>query len=554
MPQKELYLAGNKEPGAWLRLEYLLAVLLFTGAAVIFSLGVDDILRFGLSDNNHYVFLGESLAKGNGYRDMFLVSNRPETRIPPGGPLIFAALIRARGLDIPAMKVIQLCFHFTTGLFFLLIFLRASSRFEAILGFALGLICPLSMMQSKDVGAEAPYTFCVALCLWIFIRSAPGIPSPRRLLLAGTVIAASVMFRMQGISLWLTALVAVAFAPRERTRIGASFKRIVLLSLVPSAVLLAWLFRNYMVSGLPGTDYVYWFMHMHPEDETVHPVNYLQFALMVKDNIIYYLDFVFRLAFPIEQLLSHVPAKPLWECILLVGLLWGLVKNLRSSQRIPGIYYVIFAMMILLWVFQVDSYSTSTYYIIPWLMVTGFNDLVFKRIRKISFLPGRLMSVIPVVLAFAWLAELIYVDLKIIDNTIPNTLYPPMRVAPHYRVAAPAKGLEQMRYLLVQLNMIDRKGLLMCHSPQHMARVLGRPCINMPILEPEDMLRYIESNNVDYVMVDQMFPLTRDCLLPVVLRNKDRFKMVAQVPDDFASVWKVMPSEDEKGSRPDHER
>lgn len=541
-----------------LGLEYGLAILAYAVAILVFAPGMDDILRFGLSDNNHYLFLAESLEKGNGYRDIFSIHQDPETRIPPGHPLVLAAIIRVRGLDIPVMKIVQVGFHFLAGLFFLLTFLRASSsRWEAVLGFTLGLICPLSVMHSRDISAETPYTFCVAFCLWLFARSAPRIPSSLALRLSGLTIAAAVMFRIQGLALWLSVLSAVAIAKHGRLMSRAFLARIFKLSLIPAFILAAWLVRNYLVSAIPGTDYVYWFMGVHPGGETEHPMHLAAFFNMVRDNLGYYLNLLYRIAFPPEQILRPVTGERIFEILVLVGLLWGLVKNLRSPHRIVGIYYLIFALMIIGWVFQVDNYSTSTLYIIPWLMVIGWNDLVFRRLKGMRPFARRprLRLFLPAIFATAWIGALLFTDYKIIDHTIPNTIYPPMRVGPRYQVAAPVVGMEQMRILMKELKELDDKGILMCHSPQHMARVLGRPCLDIPILPPEEMLQYMEKENVRYVMIDQMFLRTRENLLPVVNRYRDRFQMKLilrwPTPQDQASVWVFSPQPGElKGLRP----
>ena len=144
--------------------DFLWGIALFAIFTLSFSYIFDSKIDLN-GDNCYYFANATSLAKGDGYADMF---GKPTTNFPPGYPLLMAPL-RMVTDSIVAQKVLNGVFLFVGVMLLFSTIVRAGfKRSLAFLACSAVLVTPHLLEFTTMMMSEASCFCCLALIFWLF--------------------------------------------------------------------------------------------------------------------------------------------------------------------------------------------------------------------------------------------------------------------------------------------------------------------------------------------------------------------------------------------------
>ena len=152
-------------------------------------------------DSGVYIALAESLASGQGYRDVFLVDRPLHVQYPPLFPVLLAPVVGLRGLDIAAMKLVMTVAALVALVLVAALLRRlAGDRTAALVVLATG-ASPALVYYTQSVMTEVPYLLVSLLAvLWIERCARTGWTVGRGAVAVG-LLAAVYLVRIVGVAL-----------------------------------------------------------------------------------------------------------------------------------------------------------------------------------------------------------------------------------------------------------------------------------------------------------------------------------------------------------------
>lgn len=115
-------------------------------------------------DNATYYLLGESIASGNGYTNVYTPKATNATHFPPGYPAIIAVSIKLFGPNISGVKLLNYAFLF--GSIILLFFIIKKATADIRLSFGVAMLCvfnPHLLEYATIMMSEIPFLFFLML-------------------------------------------------------------------------------------------------------------------------------------------------------------------------------------------------------------------------------------------------------------------------------------------------------------------------------------------------------------------------------------------------------
>jgi hypothetical protein len=200
----------SRERTAWAALAGLVAL------HVVLAVLLFDPKPFIGGDNAGYMILAESLASGQGYRDIYLPGAPPHAQYPPLYPSVLA-VVRGFGGGLIAFKMLSVVF---TALSVAVAFLLARRRLGwpgALAMAAPFAVNPVLLYYSHWVLSEAPFVLLTLLALWVAERMED---SPRWLALSVAAALFAYLTRAAGLPMLVALLAALAWR-REWRRLAA---------------------------------------------------------------------------------------------------------------------------------------------------------------------------------------------------------------------------------------------------------------------------------------------------------------------------------------------
>lgn len=196
-------------------------------------------------DNAEYFTLAESLASGQGYRDLSSLEKPQHNHFPPGYPLLMAAMMKLGIKEAASLAMVNGLFLW--GALLLLLFHRWSGSPE--LALAAACLCLFNahlLKYSTVLMSEVPYLFFLALALSAYGRLSGAGTARSRMAWMLLLVAAAVMLlyiRTQAIA--VVAAIGLLLLVRRRALAAAIFLGVVALSQLP------WRIRGSSLGGDP---------------------------------------------------------------------------------------------------------------------------------------------------------------------------------------------------------------------------------------------------------------------------------------------------------------
>lgn len=220
----------------------LLAVVLIS--AFGFALSVSGSWN-ATPDSALYLSLGESLAAQEGYS----FNGEPHTLVPPGYPSILAVAARLFGPHFVVYRTLMAVLAFLTAVAAYALLARYCGKDVAFLAGGLFFLNHVLVHNSTLFLADIPCALFTFLGLNVLVWSQSGRSAVWRLALAGVVVAAVPLIRINGLGVPLAGAIYVLCSCRARSRGRALFLAVFFLV----AALVPWMIWQLWKSSAPAS-------------------------------------------------------------------------------------------------------------------------------------------------------------------------------------------------------------------------------------------------------------------------------------------------------------
>jgi len=489
-------------------------------------------IRFLQSDGPSYLFLAESLATGRGDTDIFLAEPAPHTRLAPGLPLLLAPFCSGEP-NLRVIKFVLNLFALASGLVFLAALRRLEfSRGVTLLAVALFLLAPLGLGQSDDLLPQPPEGLAFAGVLLLLTgksRALEGAPTVGRAAAAGLLLAACIMLRMADLAFWPGAIIFILLDPAAMKKKLAAAAA---LSVAPAAALAAWLGRNLSLGNKMGTDYLGVWLGRDPSLEAVAPMGAGTLIARVGQNFLLYVEHAGQLILPDQNPALPTAALTALGTVALALVVLGTRKTEGQAGRALACFGLPLLAECLLWPFPFIHYFYPLYPLLWAAMAAGTVALARMAAGRMGLKAPRWR----VVIAAAAAAACLCVSLLPWLNYHPKTAK--LRDGLWLRFDAP--GAEAV-YGLARAAADDCRGScrLLTHSPMHVALVTGPVVYGLPLLPPNEMLKFIAEHRITHLLVDPIFPRTGAYLVPLIESRPERFEKIDRIMPPPYGAYRV---------------
>ena len=465
-------------------------------------------------DSVTYVLLAESVLRtGDGY-SLSLEPGPPEahTKYPPGYPMLLAPLVAVAGRDFVLLKLVSLLFTAGSVLVFCL-YARRERDWLPWLAVALAFaVSPGVIDYSRWMLSEAPFLFFTLVAIWMLREDACDGKIGRPFVLA--LLASIAGFYMRQIGALLLAGASLAFLMRREWR------KFLVHGVVGGGLTIPWLVRSQLVSG-ETTPYLEEFLL----ENVYNPeAGYLGFSGLVgrffENGMLYATRELPRALVGSDSAWSASLPVVCVAVVVCVLALAGLIRALRSKPGAAEFYLILTCVAIMLF----QSSVNDVRYLVPLIPLVlayaadGATVLAgrAKRSGWLAPLPVYAMGLLAALATSAHLAR------------IPGN----METIARYHAGDTYAG-----YHPAWRNFFESAEWVEANTPPDAVVTVRKPRL-FHALTDRRVRRYPFSTDTDsvlmavhetdYVLLDAIFPTTRQYLLPAIGQEPESFFLAHQ--------------------------
>lgn len=503
------------------------AGLLLVGLHLALGLLLFDPTLFPGGDNAGYMILGDSLASGQGYRDLYLPHAPLHTKYPPLYPVLLAALSALGGLQL--FKLVSLLITSLAVWITYRLAERLAGRRGGLLAAGLLAISPVLLEYSHYVLSEALFVTLVAASLLLLDRCAEQAGGSRgHVLLTGLaagLAAAALAFLTRTAGIPLLAAVILFFGIERRWRpFGAA------IAVGGGAAGGWWLYQRIASARYPSASgdsapgYLAEMLLRNPYDPGAGSAGPVELLLRAAGNAWTYLTVV------LPQSLFGAPGTGLSGEPLLIGI--GLLLAAlafvgwahRSMVRLgpAELFTPLYAVMLALW----PSVWTDQRFLLPLLPL-----LLAYAMRGADVLGRRVAGPAGAGLASAMPAFVIAAALGLgAGYSVVSKTPERIRCMARYRAGDPCDPADFASFYAAARWASENTpsdAVIVSRKPRIFFWLSGRRGdLYRYSANPDEVLKGLELLGTDYVVVDAISTTTDLYLLPAIRENLSRFRAV----------------------------
>lgn len=495
---------------------------IFLASYVILSLLVFDPKPYTGGDNAVYVTLAESIASGQGFRNLHQPGQTAHTLYPFGFPLLLAPIVLLLGKNILIMKLLIVACGVGAAFFFWRIAHRALGENGAWAGLVF-LALPVLVTFNHWVLSEMPFLLFALASIHLLTRYVEE-RGPWWCLAAGVGLATySFFIRTAGIALVLG--VIVYLAARRR------YRELLLFVLVFLAVFLPWQLRNSHVPTEGG--YLEQLLARDPYQMERGRASLAELVLRIKDNFILFAFTIVPWVF-VSWVTDPTVLRVIGALLLPIFIL-GSVLRARKWGLLEA--YGVFSLgTLLLWP-KVWSSERFLLTVLPVMIVAFCQGIVWlgRRFGVRYLMAGVVLVVLSMGAYQYW--RLARVAVRDNQDWLRGDRY----------AGYPA----DWRRYFETIDWIDRavpeQAIIMARKPEFVYLNSGRRSMLYPFTENQTVVRDAVMQ-ADYVLVDQFkwTGTTGKYLLPILMRleSKDSLEVLhVTAPPEFFVVRVKKPKD-----------
>ena len=483
-----------------------LGVILLAGA-IACAYTFDSKLAL-LGDNASYYMLGKSIAQGEGYVNISKITKSPNNHYPPGYPFIISIVLLVTD-SIVVVKLLNCLFMLGSLVIGFLLMARLTSNY--ITAFVAAMLTALNshvLFYSSLMMSEVPYMFFSLLVLYFISEKGGTLTLWSRMFIAA-IITMVIAYYVRSLGVALLAALCLHFVLNGQYRL-------MLVSIAAMVVgALPWFLRG---RALGGASYLNQLKMINPYNPSLGEAGVGDFVDRFWNNFSRYVTREIPDAiFPHSPLYNEEISGREWlfGIILLTVITLGLIRLSHFRWLILGYMLATFGIL-MIW----PDVWIGVRFIVPmvpllWLgFLSGFYYL-FTLIRAQSQVSSvvNYAPLILTVLLVSPLAEL---------HKQANASYPPA----------------WQRYFEIAewLDKNEEGAVISCGKPSLFYTFADNYTMRYKFSrDTNELIAHLEKQQVDYVVIDQVYGNTFQYLLPAVRQHPERFKQVLHLknPDTF---------------------
>ncbi len=522
-----------------------LPVLVFAAICLLYLSTVSNQLGEFNGDTAYYLLLGKSIAEGNIYIDPVIPGEFPHTKYPFFYPLLLAPLIALKGMDMMWIRVfVALIAALSVAAWYG--YFRETAGRRAALGLAvLFAVHPYQENFVTRTLSETPYLLFTGLCFFAYARFVKS--GRNRTCLAVIVLAVVSYFtRTAGVALFAGIVASLLFHRHLRSkqiwRMPAWMPALLAFA-AAFALWSAYVFFN-------PSPLLSYFQEMgsivHPGDSFDIP----GFAEKVFINVDYHLGQTFKNVF------VFVPASAIAGLALFGFFVYGALRGAGEEGLMPAFYVLLYLVMIMLWPTFVDF--RFVYPLLPLLLLFGYRalELPASRLKKAG-------PALPAAFFIVLLSCYTFQTGRTVSAQHGPDPYPPRPTTMFgHKIEKPVVDWSDTAYayktpknmfavgeFLVLLEIIKKtfpeNVVISSDMPANTTFITGRNAVRSPAYpSPAESLEYLESWQVNYLIVDRFSQNTARCVVPLLKQYPDRFrKIIGEKGKLGPAVYRFLPPE-----------
>jgi len=502
-------------------------ILLALGVHLLVCLLLFDPKPHTGGDNASYVILARSLLRpGDGYAQDFAPGAPvPETLYPFGYPLLLAPTVAFFGANFTLLKLESVLFSLGTVLISSLLAVRlARPLIWVALTFAVALN-PVLVEYSHWVLSEISFVFFSLLALYLLVRAEEKGQGERYGIwfLAGIVcLAFTIHIRSVGYSFVIAGL---AYYGLKR-----NWKRLAVFALATGVLLAPWKLRNMQVN--PGQkSYGQWLLLRNPYEPEQGTIGAGGIAGRIIHNFRFYsFAEMARTVIHERTLAAMGGAARLTAGLVSLLVLIGLTVRLLAGVRFIDYYVLVYLGVVLIWP-EVWSDVRFIMALVPLFLLYAGDGAAWCAGRAGAADPGREKAAVAVVclLALAGLASqarLMPENLNMLGNYFAGDRY----------AGYPDNWRQLFETADWARDHTPEKATFTVRKPTLFFLFSGRHAECYPFTADTDSVLAMVFRN-DYVVVDAVSGTTSRYLVPALVQQQNRFRLVFDRP--YAKVLEV---------------
>lgn len=514
--------------------------ILLIGFFSIYNKVFDEKINLG-GDNVGYYILGNSIASGQGYKNIHTMEKSPHNHFPPGYPVIIAGAIKLGNNDISYIKKVNGFFFLMSLLFLFLVIYRITGNLHLPFLTCLFLLVNYNLLDySVTMMSEIPFLFFTLLSLWIFMKTDFDKPILKNFLffILIIILAFTYHIRSTGLAL-LVAMLAVLTVRKRWWYFVTLFSGFVALGL-------PWFFRTQKLGGNP---YIHQLFQKNPYRPELGEIELSDWFSRFWINLERYITR--EIPYGSFNFVSYPEYKqPIgigeWiiGLVILALIVFGALK-LRKYSRIIVFYTIAYFGIILLWpeVWKGIRFILPLIPLLFFLFVNGLVELVILiSSHYFKYSNRKIIYVVLVVLGLMTIYS--YGNARIQKLNKRSKSYYPTAYGYYFELAR-----------WVKENTADTA--IVCCRKGQMFYIFSHRYVTgfKNTLDREEQIEYLKEKSVDYVILDKLgYASTERYLYPAIERYRDKFKQLKHLKDPHTFLLQFRPDLGYSGDFKNNER
>ena len=467
-----------------------------------------------LGDNANYYILGKALAHGEGFVTVSHPKKPRHNHYPPGYPAIMTPVLLLTGDSIQAVKVFN-CLLLLGSL--VILYLLASRWLSPVLALVITIFCLLNshlLFYGSIMMSEIPYLFFSLLTIWLFTKTGSAFRwGDKYIYLTLAALVITYYIRALGVALFLGMVIHLL--------VNRQWKQSIFYAAGLILLVMPWSIRS---ADLGGSSYMNQLKMLNPYQPSLGEAEFSDYVARIGENVQRYITKEIPSAFypSIDPAYQQPADMGDWLFgLILIGVGLAGCWLIRPYRFLLLGYLLATFGILMLWP-QVWYGVRFLVPVIPLLYLAAGGAIAYLLYNKLKQPAGDwkpfllLLFIIP-----------LFAPLKKLHDDAASPYHPAWES--YFRAAS-----------WINKN-VPEGAVISSGKPSLFYLYAQRPVMRYLFTENEEtLLQNLEENDVDYVIIDQVYGNTIKYLLPVVQNNRDRFEVVHQVknPDTFILKFK----------------
>jgi hypothetical protein len=492
-----------------IKYRWLFLIIIGIGFLFTYTYTFDSKLAL-LGDNASYYTLGKALAQGEGYVNISKISKSPNNHYPPGYPVIISAVLIFSD-SIVAVKLLN-------GLFFLgsllLVFILISKLTKNyITAFVVSMLAVFNshlLFYSSLMMSEIPYMFFSLLAIYLFTKIEFESAFWKDKFFIGTVLSMIIAYYIRSLGVALLAGFCLHLLLQKKWKAMGAFILTFIIGFLP------WFIRG---QKLGGTSYINQLKMINPYNPGLGQANFGDFVDRTINNF------------------SRYFSREIPDAIFTFGPAYN--EPIKGSEWFFG--FIILA-LIGYGIYQLKEYRLV---ILGYLLGTFGILMIWPDVWiGVRFIVP-IISILVVALICGFVALLGKITTHSVTQYIPIVaiLFTIGSVIDLHNTAKAPYPPAWQRYFEVAewLKKNEKEVVVSCGKPSLFYTYADNYTMRYKFTQDaEKLIDNLEKQQVDYVVIDQVYGNTFQYLLPAVRQYPDRFQQVLHLknPDTYLLKFK----------------